>query len=246
MIPTQQDVDHWHTTTHRHLGLACAAVLDLIDCGTPTRTVSSRKPSDRDLEATHRASDPSGLFQPTLKTQGRRSPGQRSDPTGRQVVAWEAEVQAAVLALYGVVSAVDDIAGHLAPPLAPHDEHGDPIDAPREPATKVNGSGRLVVTEHPRLCRLATLDAVTWLGAVVDQVADRLRGVTDPDVGDHLLERAGTVQGLLVRLGRQVEVRPAGSVRLCACGCRRPAPPVGRGATRGACRERLSQERRAS
>lgn len=220
-IPTQASVDSWRATVARQLDLVRAGLLDLIDCGADDRVTRVREPGSRDLEATRRA--PSGqdhrngdLFDPTPRAAGRRSPGQRSDPTGRAVEAWESAVQDAVLTLYGTVTAVDGVLGALG--LAVFDEAGDGLSAPREPETRLSKrTGRPLVIEHPRLCRLATLDACTWLGAAIDVLADRMRGVTDSLVGERLTDEGRLVETLLTRQAREYA---DDRVTVCQAGCR--------------------------
>lgn len=234
-IPTRQQTDLWHAGYNRQLEATVAGLLDLIDCGSGSASPPGRRPSKREQVATDRASDSDGLFQPTAKGQGRRSPGQRSDPTGRAVEQWELEVQQATTRLYACVSAAADAASSLG--LTVLDERGCPVVAPNDPATRRTLSGTLVVNVSPSGCRRAVLRASGYLGAVGDALAGRLAGCSDPEVGDRLLDVASLATRDLRALAGWVggDGRP---LRLCACGCRRPAPPKGEGATRPGCRTR--------
>lgn len=234
MIPTAQQIDVWLATVYADLDRLRSGMFDLIDIG-PTSTVVARNPSRRDQAVTDRTPGPDGMFQPTPKTQSRHTG--RSDPTGKAVVAWESEVQRAVTDLFAAVSGVISLVESLG--IRPTRD-GVPVKPPAEPPTEKLPSGVHRVALDPAGCRRTLDDALGWIGLGCDQLAERMRAVSDPDVADRLLELGGEVRRTVLSLARRVAPdRP----RLCACGCRRPAPPVGEGATRSGCRSRLQRER---
>lgn len=236
MIRLSQHADSWRSTLDRDLQTVRAADLDLIDCGLTGIAVTPRPPSQREARATDRAD---GNFQPTPVGASRPS-GVYSDPTGRQVVAWEREVQDAVTRLFEVVVAAVEVAGGLG--LTPVDEDGDELDPPAEPPTRVTSAGRMVIDAGPGVCRASTIAGVGYVAAVADRLADRMRAAADREVADALLERSAWVGHVVSRRARRLDRAP---VRRCAAGCGAAAPPRGKGATCERCRQRQSRQSRA-
>lgn len=244
MIPTTTDIDHYLTTTHHELRRYTAGLHDLIDCGSPDNPSRPRPPGVRDRAATDRtpsARDNTGeLFDPTPKTAGRRSPGHRSDPTGRAVTRWEDDVEQAVTRLYTIVTDVAHTVDGLG--LTCHDPHGQELEPPQPPPTRETARGDLVVVAAPSAARRHVTAATSWLASAVDALADRMRTVTDGDVGDGLWDQASQVGRQIVWEARRVAPdRP----RLCGCGCRRPLAGSRR-PVRDACQKRLERARAAS
>lgn len=248
MIFSHQDVDTWAATIHRQLGQVDMAVLDLIDIGPAEHIPVSRHPSTVEKDATWRAGDVGDTdsrfhYEPTPRSSGRRSGISR--PVEAATVAWEASVQEAVTSVFaGIALAIETVCLLR---VVPRDEDGRPLPPPDEPATReiLHGrrAGQHLVDVDPASCRRHLLAAVRYLGASVDATADAMRGA-DGDMAEFVDDRRQRLGHVVGALARRLEVgdRP----RLCGCGCRRPAPPVGAGATRQACRKRLERANKSA
>lgn len=234
--------------------------------------------SERDKAATD-TSD--GRFSPTPGGGPRGSSDDHSDATVGNILAWEGQVQAATTAVYQLVGAVVEVAEQLR--LQPIDEQGRRLTVPPAPPTRIEGVaildeqgrptvvGRTVV-DVPAVvswdrrgkrtldCRRATIAALTYVGAVADQVADRM---TSPQLeqAEATADRAWPLAADVARLARRLnpppppppdERRAGRPVRRCACvfaecphergGC----PNVGPDRTCSTCRHRATAARKAA
>jgi hypothetical protein len=226
---SSQQADSWRLRCLNHLEAVRAGILDLIDVGSRPVEPPARRPSAVERESTDVAS---GRFEPTPMT-GFTVRTSRSDPTYTAVAGWERDVTSAVTGLWGLVTAVEGVAGTLAltVPFRGLDGH----TAPREPATELTVDGRIVVAAGPAACRRHTLDACEWLEAAIGVLAERMVWADTPDVIDHLADTGRQIEHALASLARRWRIP-------CACGCGLPAPDVGR-RTREACRKRSYRQR---
>ena len=86
------------------ISVACAGILDLIDCDRPERLPNGRKPSRRERDTTDRAD---GRFQPSPTGPSRRAGVNR--PVEQAVLAWERKIQRAVADLQALAVEWDDL-----------------------------------------------------------------------------------------------------------------------------------------
>lgn len=225
MSDVQLQVDAWQARTHRMLDRIQTAVLDLVDCGTTDPTPPpARRPSRAEEDATYRPGDD---YQPTLKAAGQRSGV--SDPTGGQVLAWQAQVRRATTQVAGLVSQVVELDERLA--LRPLDEHGERLDEPVglevvQVEATYTSPARALVDAGPNQCRDYTRRARTWLGASIDRLAERWAAVASQADSQGQLADAGlrdSAQALersLTVVLRRVE--PDEGVSVCSECRRRP------------------------
>ena len=222
-------VDTWHATTIGRIATIRAAILDVIDCGvTFDELPDLRPPTEREIIETDRAD---GIFRSRPVGGSRRS--EVSRPTEAPTIAHENASQAVTTALLTLCIEAGET-------LATFDLDIDDLDIPHrryEEATYSRPEPRWVIDLHPAACATWTITACGWLETAVGLMAAEWR-TSEPDVMPspygHAKWLGGKVEGLSKR------VRPE-RPRLCACGCKAPAPQYGQGATRPACRKRKSR-----
>lgn len=256
------NADSWRAHVDRRLDEIRAALLDLIDAGVPDAPAQARPPSKREQAATDRAD---GDFRPSVRTVSARTAGDITygDPTGGDVLAWEAEVQDATTRLYAAVTVAHEVADGLG--LTPTDEHGRTIAAPVEPPTRRTLTDRLIVDASPRDCRRAAIAGVTYVGAVADQVADRMVAA-EGDVAEAVDSRARWLEAAVGQLAFRLAPPPplpalaavtAEETRPCQCDrddicphepgeCGNDVKVATRALACGTCRNRATAARKAA
>jgi hypothetical protein len=243
--------DTWRAHLDDRLDTITAAMLDLIDVGVPSAPAAARHPSRRERVATDRAD---GDFRPTVRASSSRSV--YGDPTGGDVLSWEAEVQDATTRLYGAVTVAQEVADGLS--LTPTGEGGRRLVAPVEPPTRTTLAGNHVVDVSPAGCRSASLAAVAYVGAVADQLAGRM-AEAPVDSADGVASRAHWLEAAVGQLAFRLappppRMEPADSPRKRPCSCDWSECPHGPGRcvnetpdrTCSTCRHRKTAARKAA